>query len=324
LRRIDQLGVAGQRHDLNLAGTLEAEQHVERGRNGAADHQQAVVAQDHGFVVAKVSHQTLALVDIVGDAFEVVVGDVEKSHRGLRQRQQPAFHGRDGHAGGRVRMRHAIHVVLGHVDGAVNDEAGDVDVIVGGIEQRVALDVDLDQAGGVDLLVKHPVGVDQELVSRPGHPAGDVVGDHLGHPVHRREAVAGCKIDARLPFLRGHLFADRFYDLDRGRTDGRIHSVSPRNGLSGRAGLGHRKPRYLQNSLRRKAGTFSAIVGRAGEIRMRYGGIREERHDGRGAAENCRRALGACSSFATSLQRWTRTAGARCCPCWSARSVGSI
>ena len=103
-------------------------------------------------------HQPLALVDIVGDAFEIVIGDVEKPHRRLRQRQQPAFHRRDGHAGRRVRMRHAVHVVLGHVDGAVNDEAGNVDVVVGCVEQRVALDIHLDQAGGVDFLVEHAVG----------------------------------------------------------------------------------------------------------------------------------------------------------------------
>ena len=187
-----------------------------------------MVAQDHGFVVAEVSHQPLALVDIVGDAFEIVIGDVEKPHRGLRQRQQSAFHRRDGHAGRRMRMRHAIHVVLGHMNGAVNDEAGDVDVIVRRVEQRVALDIDLDQAGSIDLLVEHAVRIDQELVGCPRHTAGDVVGDHLGHPVHRGEAVAGSKVHACLPLLRAHLLANRFYDLDGGRADGRVHGVSPR------------------------------------------------------------------------------------------------
>src|SRR5205085_3183547 len=33
--------------------------------------------------------------------------------------------------------------------------------------------------------------------------------------------------DPGLPFLRTHLFADRFHDLDGGRTDGRIHGASP-------------------------------------------------------------------------------------------------
>ena len=103
---------------------------VERRRNGASDHEQAVVAQDHRLVVAEIPDQPLALVDIVGDAFEVVVGDVEEAHRGLRQRQQAAFHRRDRHAGGRVGVRHAVDIVPRHVDGAVNDEAGRVDAVV--------------------------------------------------------------------------------------------------------------------------------------------------------------------------------------------------
>jgi hypothetical protein len=35
---------------------------------GWSAHQQSVVAQDHRFVVAEVSHQPLAFADIVGDA----------------------------------------------------------------------------------------------------------------------------------------------------------------------------------------------------------------------------------------------------------------
>src|SRR5258707_7496802 len=34
LRRVDQLGIAGQRHHLNLAGALETEQNIEGGGNG--------------------------------------------------------------------------------------------------------------------------------------------------------------------------------------------------------------------------------------------------------------------------------------------------
>jgi hypothetical protein len=93
-----------------------------------------------------------------------MIGDVKKSHRRLRQRKQPALHGRDRHAGRRVRMRHAVDVVAGHVNGAVNDEAGSVDAIIRGIEQRVAVKVDLDQAGRIDFFVQHPIGVDQKVV----------------------------------------------------------------------------------------------------------------------------------------------------------------
>jgi hypothetical protein len=124
-------------------------------------------------------------------------------------------------------VRDAIDIVLGHMDGAVDDEAGDVDVIIGGVEQRVAFDVDLDQAGSVDLFVQHAIGVDQKLIRGSRHPAGDMVGDHLGHAVQRRQTIAGRKIDPGLPFLGADLFANRVHDLDRGRADGWIHGVSP-------------------------------------------------------------------------------------------------
>src|SRR5207237_1248989 len=91
LRRVDQLGVAGQRHDLHLAGALEAEQNIECGGNGTAYHEQSMIAQDHGFVVSEIPDQSLALVDVIGDAFEIVISNVEKPHRSLRQRQQSAF-----------------------------------------------------------------------------------------------------------------------------------------------------------------------------------------------------------------------------------------
>ena len=60
LRRVDQLGIAGQRHDLHFAGALQAEQRIECRGHGPPDHEQSVVAQDHGFVIAEIRHQPLA------------------------------------------------------------------------------------------------------------------------------------------------------------------------------------------------------------------------------------------------------------------------
>ncbi len=89
-----------------------------------------MVTQDHRFVVAEVSDQPLPFADIVGDAFKVMIGDVKKPHRRLRQRKQPAFHCRDRHARRGVGMRHAVDIVPGHMDSAMNDEAGGVDAEV--------------------------------------------------------------------------------------------------------------------------------------------------------------------------------------------------
>ena len=94
------------------------------------------------------------------------------------------------------------------MDGAVNDEASRVNPIVGGVEDHVAVEVDLDQARRIDLFVEHAIGIDQEMVVRSGNAAGDVVGDHLGHAVDRREPIAGREVDAGLPLLGAHLFAN--------------------------------------------------------------------------------------------------------------------
>jgi hypothetical protein len=122
-------------------------------------------------------------------------------------------------------MRDAVDVMARHVDGAMNDKARDIDVVVAGVEQGVAIDVDLDQARRVHLLIEHAVGIDQELIVMPRHAAGNVVRDPLGVAVHRGQAITGGEIDARFPFLGADLLADRFDDLDGGRADGRIHGA---------------------------------------------------------------------------------------------------
>ena len=64
-------------------------------------------------------------------------------------------------------------------------------------------------------------------------------------PLHGGEAVAGREIDAGLPFLGAHLFADRFDDFDRGRTHWRGHGVAPLEWVLSQAGpnrLGLRIP----------------------------------------------------------------------------------
>ena len=74
-----------------------------------------------------------------------MISDVKEPHRRLRQRKQSAF--RDRRAGRSVGMRHAVDVAPGHVDGAMNHEAGCVDAIVRGVEEDVAVEIDLDQTG---------------------------------------------------------------------------------------------------------------------------------------------------------------------------------
>src|SRR6266702_4379474 len=69
-RRQRNLGVAGERRHLELAGALQAEDIVERLRDARADHQEPVVPQDHRLAVPQVAHQALLLVHVDRDPFE--------------------------------------------------------------------------------------------------------------------------------------------------------------------------------------------------------------------------------------------------------------
>src|SRR6266704_2869383 len=107
-------------------------------------------------------------------------------------------------------------------DRAVDDEARLVDVVLGGIEQDLAVEVELDEARGVHLLVEHAVGIDEEGVVLARHPGRDVVGDHLVHAVEVDQAVRRGEIDALGPFRRAYLFLDRFLLPDAGDAHGAL------------------------------------------------------------------------------------------------------
>ena len=67
------------------------------------------------------------------------------------------------------------------MDGRVKHESGHVNAEVGGAGlHHVALHVDLDQAGGGNLVVQHTEGVDQEMFGVLTDANGDVVIDALG------------------------------------------------------------------------------------------------------------------------------------------------
>jgi hypothetical protein len=79
----------------------------------------------------------------------------------------------------------------------------------GRLLEDVAVDVDLDQARGGDLLAEVAIGVDQELVVLARHPHRDVVVDQVGPAVMGDQPVGGGQFDPRLPLLVAHALADR-------------------------------------------------------------------------------------------------------------------
>src|SRR5215470_6846961 len=117
----------------------------------------------------------------------------------LRYRQQAVFLRGDRYAIDSVRVQNAISVFSCRVNRAVNGESGGIDII-GAFHHLLAFEVHLYKAGSRNLLKKHPVGIDQEVMLGSRHASGDVREDQIVPAVESHEAVASCQIDALLPF----------------------------------------------------------------------------------------------------------------------------
>jgi hypothetical protein len=79
-------------------------------------------------------------------------------------------------------------------------EPGDVDAVaVIRLQHRAAVDVDRDQARCRDLVVEHPVRIDQVVLGRRRNARADVVVGEIGHAVERDQPVARRKVDPARP-----------------------------------------------------------------------------------------------------------------------------
>src|SRR4051812_25483513 len=210
LARHGQLGARRHRVDLGAAGLFELVHGVERLLHVRPAGEEAMVPHDQGIVLAEIADDPLALVEIDRRPFVVVIADVaDEADRSLRQRQQPALHGRHRDAGPGVGVQHAFDLRPRLVDRAVDHVAGLVDAVVGvGLGDDLALDVDLDQARRGDLLIKETIEIDQQVFGA-GNARRDVVVDQVGHLVLIDQPVAGGELDPSLPFLRRNLVFDR-------------------------------------------------------------------------------------------------------------------
>ena len=110
----------------------------------------------------------------------------------------PHSSGGDGHAGARVGVHDAVGVFPVLVDGAVDDEAGRIEGVFRRLDE-VAVEIDLHQAGGGDLVVAQAVRVDEEVVLRPRHPHGDVAVDQLAPAEVVENPVRRGELDAQVP-----------------------------------------------------------------------------------------------------------------------------
>ena len=90
------------------------------------------------------------------------------------------------------------------VHGTVNHIAGRVDrIVVVGLQDGLALEIDLDEARGGDLLVQHAIGIDEDMLIGSWHARGDVVVDEVRHAVEGDKPIASGKVDAGVPFPCG-------------------------------------------------------------------------------------------------------------------------
>jgi hypothetical protein len=217
------------------SAAIEKVQREKRFRDGLADGQRAVVAQQHRLFGAEIRDQPGALVEIERDAFVFVVGDlVANQHRGLVERQQAVFLTRHRDAVTRVQVQHALRVLACGVHRAVDREAGRIDEVRRRFDD-VAVEIDLDQIRGADLGEQQPVRIDQKVMVGPGDTRRDVGEDQVVPAVVRDEAVRGGEVDAGLPlFVRDTGANGR--QVDEGGGDG--HAVL----LIGRTRIIRRRP----------------------------------------------------------------------------------
>src|SRR6184192_643194 len=83
LRQDVEPAAAREREDLRLAGALEKIQALERLRDGGADDQCAVIAQDEDRLVAERPREALALAVLEGEAVVFDVGDFVVEAEGI-------------------------------------------------------------------------------------------------------------------------------------------------------------------------------------------------------------------------------------------------
>ncbi len=210
---------------LHAAGVFQQPHQHEGLADAATGRQHAVVAQHQHFLVAKVRHQALLLAIVDGQALELVVRHLTgQLHRVLIDVQQAGGAGGNRLAGHGVGVHDAAHVVAGGVDRAVDDVAGAVHArLTDIVADQVAVQIDLEQVGGRDLVVHQAEVVDQKMIVLARHAGGDVIENQHRPAEAVGQAVGGGKLHPRLPFLGRALIgadADRHFEVT-----GLVHGV---------------------------------------------------------------------------------------------------
>ena len=192
-----------QRGDLLGAGPLE-EEHADPRLGRRLPHRQgAVITQQHQGLVAKIRHQSSALVVVQRHPLIAVIGDLMLQQAGiLAQRQQAFLLRRHADPGDRVQMDHVMGVLPCAMDGGMDGETGRIDE-TGRLLDDVPVKIDLDQAGRRHLLEIPAVGVDQEMMLGSRNARRDMGEDHVVPPVQGHQPVEGRQLDPGGPLRLG-------------------------------------------------------------------------------------------------------------------------
>ncbi len=160
LRRDCELASGSLCRKLDLTGAFQPV-HADKGLSyGFPTGEKSMIAENEYVVRAQIRAEAGALVEIETGAFEIVIRDlavIAESVHGYGE--DTRFEACYRHAGDSVGVEDALDVWASHVDGAMDHEAGGIDLLLL-IANDIATGIDLDQIRGVHLVEAKAIRID--------------------------------------------------------------------------------------------------------------------------------------------------------------------
>jgi hypothetical protein len=227
------VGLAGGfGEQLGLARAVHGDEPPSGFVHGMADSEQAVIAEDGGFLRAEGAGDAVAFGGFFDDAGEILENDVIFVKRAsiLGERIEQAAEGGPRFTVERVGVSGSHHVGAGGVDARVNGEGGEIDF-------RAAFDdiasvIYENKIGSANLAEVHAKGIHPEMIEPLGIARGDVAGDAFIKAEAREEAESG----GEALFAMAALFGGSRKD---GRARNAVHERAVGRRSGGRGWLRH-------------------------------------------------------------------------------------
>src|ERR1700754_3474337 len=118
-----------------------------------------------------------------------------------------------------MKVNDAERILSSSVNGALNREAGGIDV-VSGVHDLLAVEIDFDKTRGGHFIEQHAIWIQQEMVFGAGHTGRKVSEDEIVPSVESDKAICGSKIDTSLPFFGGNKVTNVGFCLNSGAHSG--------------------------------------------------------------------------------------------------------